>query len=413
MDKVDVLDTKAKTIVKTINLKVGNDTGNSEHDIVISDSSGSDIEQICQPSVISKVRKKPNLESIDEKYMIENISDNLIVEVLSDEVSPGIFFVGNYALKSGERIKSIEIGLDNDKANNDVVFISTLAHIAGFAVKKAYKEGILDDEINVNIEMGCSLPIGQYNNKVAALFENRFMNDKSIVKVVTPKKSIEVKLNFDFVHAIPEGVTASFALSEMDDSIFKSYNDVNEEKLNKEYFKTHRVLHISIGEGTTEYPITKGIAYEPNYIRGSNNGLGIAIDNSLDEFIELKGMTNCSRQKFSEIIRDKKHRYYEDALEILEFHLDPQTDAIYNKAKTELERVNNEIDIIVVYGGGSILMKNILERRLKRLCERAGIKLLYIDEKYAVTLESKGLYNLVNSALWQVLKNDRLASLNK
>ena len=39
-----------------LNLKVGNDTGNSEHDIIINGY------QICQPNVISIIIKTTNLE---------------------------------------------------------------------------------------------------------------------------------------------------------------------------------------------------------------------------------------------------------------------------------------------------------------------------------------------------------------
>ena len=36
----------------------------------------------------------------------------------------------------------------------------------------------------------------------------------------------------------------------------------------------------------------------------------------------------------------------------------------------ELERANNEVDVIMVYGGGSILMREFLEPRLEEVARR-------------------------------------------
>lgn len=393
----------------TIKLKVGNDTGNSEHKVMING------DLIRQPNVISRVRNIPILDDVNEKNMIEHIEDNLIVKIMSDNenVETGTYLIGKYALNSGNKVRSIEIGQDNDKAESNIVFISTLAQIAGYSVKEAYKNNKLEDKIIANIDMCGALPITQHNKVVVNELCKKFMEDSAIVKVVLPSKTITVELNFDFVNVLPEGVTTVFALTEAEDELFESYNKINEDKLNKEYFKDKRVLHVSIGEGTTEYPLTEGIAYRPEHIRGSDNGLGIAINKCLPEFMKSKGVPNYTRQKFSEVIRDKEHKYHVSALDILDFYIDDQSEEILICSKEELQKANNEVDIILVYGGGSILMRKYLEPKLKKICDRAEIKLLYIDEKYAVVLECIGLSNFVNSKMWEAIKKRSLSSLSK
>ncbi len=392
-----------------LKLQVGNDTGNSEHDIIINDI------QICQPNVISRARKTPNLEELDQELFIENIENNLVVNLISNEVPTGTYYIGDYALKSGLAVKSIEVGIDNNKAESDIVFINTIAQIAGFAVKQAYKEDKIDEDIKVKVDMTGSLPINQYTSKTAQRFAERFTNETHILNVETPKKSVKVEIEFEFVKILQEGVTTTFALENLDDKAFEAYNKKFEEnkenleaynvKLNKDYFKGQeiRILHIAIGEGTTEYPKTIGKKFDPNFIHGSNNGVGIGIDNSLDEFKEEVRLATYSRQQYSQVIKDKKHKYYPMAIDILDFHLEEQSEEILKNSKKQIERANNEIDLILVYGGGSILMRKTLEKKLEEVCNKGKMKLLYLDYPYAVTIESEGLFAFTKSKIFQLL----------
>lgn len=91
---------------KEILLKVGNDNGNSEHDLIINGVS------ISQPNVFAKVRKLPNLDEVNKEYVLENISDNLIVTC---EDPSGIYYIGNYALKSGQKLETLKLELITTK----------------------------------------------------------------------------------------------------------------------------------------------------------------------------------------------------------------------------------------------------------------------------------------------------------
>lgn len=380
-----------------IYLKVGNDNGNSEHDIIIN----GDI--IKQPNVFSKVRKLPNLDEVNKEFVLNNISDNLIV-TCDDPV--GIYYIGNYALKSSQKVRSIEVGIDNNKIDSDIVKINTLAQIAGYAVAQYYKNGgNLDDTINVFVDMTTALPISSYSHKNGLEFAGKFLDKVHRVTVHVGTTSVRVEIKFDFVKVIPEGVTGIFALKEYDNSIFEDFNSKNKDKLNSSYFNNARVLHIAIGEGTTEFPITQGIEFNPEFIKGTNNGIGHAIDNAIEEFKSKKGLSKFSRQDYSRVLIDKNHKFHDLATEIVEPYIEDEADEILHHAKIEIQKANNEIDIVCVYGGGSILMKDYLEEKLITFCNRAEIKVLYIPSDYAVTLEAIGLYNFCNSKIFNILKS--------
>lgn len=390
-------------------MQVGNDNGNSEHDIMING------ELIQQPNVYAKVRKLPNLEALKREVILKKIEENLIV---TSEDPNGIFHVGTAALKSGNAPRNIDVSIDNNKITSDIVTVNTLAQIAGYAAKEYFeKHGNFGDIIKAKVDMATSLPVKYYNDENATKFTNKFLPKTHLMTVHVGAETARVEIEFPFVKTIPEGVTGAWALREAPDELFAEYNEKlgkeNAEKegnskielLNKDFFKKAKVLHVAIGEGTTEYPVTTGIEFDPNFIDGTYNGIGHAIDKALDEFKEFYGLSKFTRQDYSEVIKEKKHKYHQQAMEIVEPYIEEQAEDILRNIKSVIQKANNEIDIVCVYGGGSILMREALESNLKAFCDRAKIKLLYIPSKYAVTLEAEGLYNFTKSKVFSSLKS--------
>lgn len=383
--------------------QVGNDNGNSEHDIMINGF------QIAQPNVLAKVRKLPSLEELNPSFMIKDIESNLIITLDSPSADPGNYYIGDYALRSGERVRNIDFVVDSNKLDSDIIIINTLGQLAGHAAKLAYEsDKEFKNTIIVNIDMTTALPIKQYSKDAAERFAGKFTKGTHKVTVHAGDLRANVELNFSFVKVIPEGVTAIHALQNItDNEIFGEYQKSLTENtvVNKEYFKNKKILHIAIGEGTTEFPITDDIKFDPNFIRGSDNGIGHCIDKAMDEFKNTFGLREYSRQKYSEVLKNSGHKYYPVAFDIVQGYIEDEAEDILHIAKQEIQKANNEIDIIVVYGGGSIPMKEKLYSKLNDFCTKANIKLFYVPEKYAVILESLGMYYFTIGPIFKALKN--------
>ena len=169
-------------------------------------------------------------------------------------------------------------------------------------------------------------------------------------------------------------------------------------------------MHIAIGEGTTEFPITTGIAFKPDFITGTFNGNGHAIARVLESFKKDFGLQSVTRQDFSRYVRDTGHKYHDAAMSYFIPALEDEAEDILNMAEQVLSRANNEVDIVAVYGGGSILMRDALEKRLSAFCKRAKIRLVYIDDpEDAVFIEADGLNAFLSSKLFQVLKDNAMS----
>lgn len=380
--------------METLKFKCANDNGNSEQDMFINDV------QVMSPNVFSHVPELPNLDSVQILDSIEDIHNNLIVTI-----DGKTYYVGTYAIKSGRPRRSLNVGFDNDKVDSDIVYVNTLAHLAGEAVRRAYEDGTLwtdHDAIYVEVEMATSLPVVDFTVSEADRFAHKFMDEEKDVTIHVGKESYNVHIAFSYVKVIPEGVTASHAFTRRD-ALFRSYNKAHRESpLSSSELKSLRILHVAIGEGTTEFPLTKGIIYDPNYIDGTKNGVGVAIDRVIEPFKHRLGLMDYTRQQFSSVVCNPNHRYHEVAMELLKPELENEADAILRRAEYNITRANNEVDVVAVYGGGSILMREFLEAPLQKFCDRAMIKLLYImDEKDAVLLESYGLHDFVTSKLFE------------
>lgn len=56
-----------------------------------------------------------------------------------------------------------------------------------------------------------------------------------------------------------------------------------------EYFQEKRLLHIDIGDGTTEYVVTKGYDYDNDHSSGERHGIGHAIERA-KKILKMNGV---------------------------------------------------------------------------------------------------------------------------
>ena len=66
-----------------MNLKIANDNGNSEHDLII------DGKLVQQPNVFAKIMRVPNLDDVNKEYVLKNLHDNLLVSI-----EGGLYYIG-------------------------------------------------------------------------------------------------------------------------------------------------------------------------------------------------------------------------------------------------------------------------------------------------------------------------------
>jgi plasmid segregation protein ParM len=368
-----------------IKLVVGNDNGNNEHKKVI------DGKLIQEPNVNCRISKLPwgyDNKNINLESAISDLNKNIVVNINSDAVdNKGLYLVGESALKE-EYISNMIVGVDK-KHESELPIINTLSQIAIFGIQKVFEETkeLLDD-MEIGVDMATALPVTQYTEENAAKFRSKFMNHKHIITVYIQGYRVDINIKFEYVKVIPEGVPAVFALEDIPD--LKEYKD-------------KKILHCDIGDGTTEYPITDGLTFLRDYIHGTNNGVGHAIDRAIPEFEKRSNIPDVSRQHFSSYLKNTG-KYKDRAHECLNEQLYKQSAKIYENVSRQLDKARNDVDILMVYGGGSILMKQTLNDKLEKISNEREIELVYCKPENAVTLNAIGLYKFACSDIFKGLK---------
>ncbi|WP_028608515.1 ParM/StbA family protein [Paenibacillus harenae] len=386
---------------------VGNDNGNSEHDLIIEGR------LIQQPNVNCSVDELPWSEEQTPESFIKNLQDQLVVTIDSPSAKPGMYYVGKFALESGEIIDNLQIGIDL-KSDMDLPVINTLAQIAAVAVQKSYEEEKqIPTQIDIEVDMATALPVTQHTDETSAKFERRFTSGTHHVTVHLGMQRVVVKISIPFAKVVPEATPVIFTLQKdaegnwREGDIFEDFLSEYgiEKKFNGSFFKDKRILHVDIGDGSTEYPITEGNKFLRQFVHGSHHGAGYAIEEALDEFNRLIHLPNSPRQFFSDVIKNPKHKYHARAIKTLRRPLESQVKQITQNIKRQLTKARNEIDLICVYGGGSILMRSILYPQIKELCAEREMQMLYIPSAYAVQLNAMGLDAFVRGKIYEALKN--------
>jgi plasmid segregation protein ParM len=407
-----------------LNFFVGNDIGNSEHDVYV------DGKLIRQPNVFAVAGKNPwSDDDLDVQKNLKNIYENLAVSIVSPAVRTGLYLIGRHALKTvGENATSLYVKGNNAKSDQEVPYVNTLAVIAGRAVEKAFAQGKGTEAIDVIVDMTTALPVKQHTPANVEKMKAKFMDGSHNVTVhLGLTKKVDVKIVFEYVHILQEGTPPVFALQMDKEGNWRtgSFDGDNLNDLFTEFAHTYKlegdkdgsyldgknILHLDLGDGTSDTPYTVGDKVDKDFCSGINHGVGHAIGDAVDDLLALAphAFNSVSRQQYSDILisqfSKKPHKFLGEALQAFKPHCENQVNQIIKHISDQILKIGaNEIDVLAVYGGGSILMRELLYPKLKELADHSRFQLLYVPTKYAVTLNAEGLDYFVRSDIYKSLK---------
>lgn len=391
--------------------KVGNDIGNSEQDLFI------DGQLIRQPHTYIRQDRIPWVDEVNDESFISDIGRHLIVTIDSPEAPAGLYFIGESAInsKNSNSANNMVVGIDR-KSESNLPIINTIGNIAGVAVQRAYGDAKqVPETIKVGVDMTTAIPFEEYKEQTGKAFEKRFTEGIHRVTVHVGRKRVSVEIKFEFVKVLPEATPVIFALQKdnrekwRNDDLFADFKKkYGLSKMDGKYFTDKDVLHVDIGEGTTEYPVTRGSRVDSNFQHGSNNGVGYALEEATPDFKQAIMQTEVPRTFFSKCLVDTSHKFHAAAMEHIRTPLQNQARAIADNVKRQISSARNLIDVIVVYGGGSILMHDDLAPELGKLAKRLDIQLLYVPEEFAVTMNAEGLDQFVRGKIFSAMKEKTL-----
>lgn len=402
-----------------LNVRVANDIGNNSTKMIIDDVYQK------QPSVVKRLLQTPNVSETNINKNVSNLFDELLVHITSRAIKRnGLYMIGNRANLKANQVENMNITLGG-KYKHDIPVLMTLSMNAAYCIQRAFQESNgLPSELGAEIVMSTAIPASEYSSERAKKLEERFTQNTHIVVVYVGDKQVQVTLKYKKVKVLQEGVPALYALLESNKDILRKYVKTYEYSSNdqenidfesyfegypikpKDLLKDKRILHVDIGDGTTEYIYTIGVNPVPDACSGEKRGVGHATElarNLLKQ--ELNGLIDLNRQQYMEAMQDKSHNLYEITNRIME-------EARYTQAHQILEDVqekfiantSNGAQIIAVYGGGSIEFESELYPELLDFADDVKVKILWIPEEFAVNLNVNGMKILNDKVLYRKVK---------
>ncbi|WP_238157058.1 ParM/StbA family protein [Bacillus amyloliquefaciens] len=386
-----------------MNMKVAADIGNSTTKMIAED------ELFSQPSVIRRLMKNPQVTETDLKKNVTNLDENLTVHITSAAIkgtANGLYVIGRKAITTDlDKVQNMNIKLGN-KHKHDLPVIMILSMIARKIIKDEFDEkGELAESYSATCELSSAIPASEFSFEKAEILEERFAKHKHTVIVHLGEKLVTVVLNFKKAKVTQEGVPAIFALLSEDETILEEFNNLykkkdeddliqdNEEITKPSDLKKMKIFHVDIGDGTTEYIYTNGVNPILDACSGEKRGVGHATEEATVLLNEnLNGLMKINRQSFMSIVADDTHNLHVEAKGALDIAKGSQANFILEDTIEKVSnKTGNNVDVVVVYGGGSIQFREYLFKDLKEFADQIKTKLLWIPEKYAVDLNVRGL----------------------
>lgn len=379
---------------------VANDIGNSETKMIVNDT------LIKQPSVVKRLLSKPNVMEINMQKNIANLLDELIVHVTSNAIKrSGLYFIGKRANMTADKVENMNIKLGN-KSKHDIPVLMTLSMLAARSVQLAYQENQeLPSSISVDVSMTTAIPASEYSADQARYLEGRFTDNDHVVIVYVGETPVTVTLHFQTVKVTQEGVPALYALLERDNEILKNYNEHYKKQAVPKDFANKRILHVDIGDGTTEYIYTVGMNPVTDVCSGEKRGVGHATEVATQLLKEeVGGFLNLNRQQFMNIFLDPSHHLHDLAVRFMQEARYSQAQRILEDIQEKYSDIAGNVDVIAVYGGGSIQFKEELYEDLLDFANNVHCEVLWIPEKYAVDMNVNGLHVINEKILFKKQK---------
>lgn len=378
-------------------LVVANDIGNSETKMIVNDT------LIKQPSVVKRLLSKPNVMETNVEKNIANLLDELIVHVTSNAMKrSGLYFIGKRANMTADKVENMNIKLGN-KSKHDIPVLMTLSMLAARSVQLAYQENQeLPPSISVDVSMTTAIPASEYSADQARYLEGRFISNDHVVIVYVGETPVTVTLHFQTVKVTQEGIPALYALLESENEILKNYNEHYKKQAVPKDFANKRILHVDIGDGTTEYIYTVGMNPVTDVCSGEKRGVGHATEEATQLLKEeVGGFLNLNRQQFMDIFRDPSHHLHDLAVRFMQEARYSQAQRILEDIQEKYSDIAGNVDVIAVYGGGSIQFKEELYEELLDFANTVHCEVLWIPEKYAVDMNVNGLHVINQKILFK------------
>lgn len=399
-----------------VKMTVANDLGYGSVKAKVNDT------KIHFPSVLALQREQDIAKPVEfdsEKEKLSYLSDminHMDITVSSSAVkTQGRFLLGTAAVKSSLPMRAFDVNDFTGKSDNDLSIILTLGMIAAQRVALAVENGEdLSEQLNAEVNMTTALPVSEgKKNGIVDSYINKYVNSKHTVVFHNLKDPITVSLTFNKVYVALEGEVAQLYIQNSDIKLkglikkdfAKNYPELATEIEVTDLVKIKNLLGIDIGEGTTDLVVIKDGKANAVSSTSLPTGYGNALQDAID-VLQTQNMNFEARSQLqdylSQDVSPLAKRMQNKVRQTVFEQLAPFADKIVEAASKTMRKAGANVEVLYVYGGGSIPMleqtelRQKLAQKMKDFSGGIDVPVIWIDKSYAQILNEKGLELVLN-----------------
>ena len=363
-----------------------------------------------QPSIIAYANQVPHAPTQDDHTVLANLANDLEISVQS----PGAlaaddthYLVGKAAYNCTNSI-SFNIGANADKAHEDLTLIMTLSMITLNILQRYLTRKHLPSQINVTVDyLTTALPIVEaMNEQHLEWLKQRYANNTHMVTVYNFAEPITLRIKFNHVSVISEGVIGNLGLA-IDPHNLKPrpasfYKAGLENRNHTKNFNGQTLLQdvenivgIDIGDGTVDISVVgQGFTPMPRLNVFIDEGIGTLINNILAQLRQQSIRIN-NRQMFLQMMSQDNARG-KFLRTKLSHELIVIERPILERLKSIYTSLNNNVGLIYFHGAGATALhhedfNNRLHNLIQTMDPWEATNILWLDAQFSQWLNLEGL----------------------
>ncbi|MEV2908680.1 ParM/StbA family protein [Paenibacillus larvae] len=335
-------------------IKVGIDAGNISAKVV------SDKVKLLIPSCYSYYLGETAYDEV-QSVPLEELHNNIDITLFSEAtklLNGQRIIVGKKVLE--DQMRPVEMESKSDKSTDEIPVVLILSGLAVDAIQRNPDK----TEINIEYDLATSLPVSTITLEKANNHSKRLMGNHKVTFHL-PDKEVTINIRIVFATTLPEGAAGAWSIVFDNNGKKKERKIEIDNKIEKVTFSDRRILSFDIGGGTTERAITVGVAFKPRV----SDGLPYGVKDTVLETLKVWNRKNPTRtieglSDFDEIYQRSEHPRHNEIVTFFKPGLLQLADRLAQDIINKIDEVK-DIDLIYIYGGGSIIVRDLLKERLE------------------------------------------------
>ncbi|MEV2910209.1 ParM/StbA family protein [Paenibacillus larvae] len=340
-----------------------------------------------------------------ESIALEELHNHIDITLFSEAtrlLNGQRIIVGKKVLE--DQMRPVEMESKSDKSTDEIPIVLILSGLAVDAITRNPDK----KEINIEYDLGTSLPVSTITQERALHHSKRLMGNHKVTFHL-PDGDVTIHIRIVFATTLPEGAAGAWGIvydkngKEKERKIEGTNN-----KIEKVKFTDSRILSFDIGGGTTERAITVGVAFKPRL----SDGLAYGVKDTVLETLKVWNRLNPTRtidglSDFDDIYQNSEHPRHNEVYNFFKPGLLQLSDKLAQEIINKIDEVK-DIDCIYIYGGGSIIVRDLLKERL----EAKGRLEKVIFAEDPVFVNADGLFVYCCSPRFEQKKEEFLTKVN-